>query len=222
VVFAGGITRGELARRGRGIVGIDGDKLASIDSSLKSKGKLLFGFAHGAAGAKFISYGLKGFTPNSDNHEPVNAIFRALRGPKGATIVRLAGYYNIPASKDATTKELLIARARWLPAIGGRADVVAVPGKGDVPAGKAYVAHSCWNAALKEGRFIVKECEAGKGAAAVCTTIKEEGKLEDCGLGLRDAKAPSEDPNADSAEDAADTGVEAQTPPTDTPDGSGA
>ncbi|MFN7131040.1 MAG: hypothetical protein ACK4N5_03090, partial [Myxococcales bacterium] len=215
VVLAGGILRGAEKNRGRGKLGIDGDALAAIDPALKVRGKLLTGFWHGTRGAKSLAYALKEFTPDVEQHQPVSALFRALRGPNGGTLVRFAVRANVGGSPDPATKELLIARVRWLPGVGGRADAVAL--QGDVPADHVYVSNACWNAQLQSGFHLVRDWD--KTQQKFVAELKREGDLNACKAALGGEQRPSEDPLADDG--ATDEEVESEDAPPSMPSGDG-
>ena len=174
--MAGGIAVGAVARRGVGAMGIDADKLSAIDSSVKARGKLLVGFAHGATGAKALAYNLKDFTPDPAQYQKVSAVFRAVRGPKGATIVRLASLSNLTDKAKAgcetnATRELAVSRTRWVPEVGGRFDGVATnksppadasAGACDVEEGKFFVAQLCVDKDKKATHRRLRKCTSGQ------------------------------------------------------------
>lgn len=185
-VMAGGIAVGAVARRGAGVMGIDADLLGAIDTTVKARGKLLVGFAHGASGAKALAYNLKDFSPDPAQYQKVSAIFRAVRGPGGGTIVRLASLSNLTDKTKAgceanATRELGVSRTRWVPTVGGRFDGVATNksppadatssetftgGDGqshpcDVEAGKFFVAQMCVDADKKLTHHRLRKCTIG-------------------------------------------------------------
>lgn len=187
-VMGGLFHEGELPRRGRGAMGVDLDKLATVDASFKGAGQMLVGFAH-VAGFKVLAYGLKGFSPDVTAHDPVDAVFSGWRGPLGGTRVRLALHANVEDSPTAA-KELVLLRARWFPGEGGRADAIAV--KGDVPDGRAIVANSCWNKSLEagvSGFLLVRDCPIGELRTG-CTVIRTEGALVNCARSVADEELP--------------------------------
>lgn len=189
-VMAGAIQVGELAHRGRGTMGADLDRLASIDSDFKGSGKLLVGFAH-VAGYKVLAYGLSNFSPDVTKHDPIDAVFSGWRGPLGGTRVRLAVHANVEDS-PTDAREIVVLRARWLPGFGGRADAVAT--QGDVPAGHFIVANSCWDRDLNggvSGFLLVRDCQPG---LLSCTVMRAEGELKNCARGLEDEQLPPQTP----------------------------
>jgi len=216
-VMAGGIVVGAIAHRGRGTVGIDGDAFHAIDSSVPSTGKLLMGFSHGVGAGKSLTYALKDFSPDTTQYQKVSAAFRALRGPLGGTVVRMATYSDISEPRDGT-RELVISRVRWLPGIGGRAD--GVVSEGEVPAGKYLLVNACWSAELQQGFKRVRECTKGQGLASCVEKGQSQGaEAVNCGLGLRQAQPPSEDPGALETETETEEQQEV-VPPVSMPDGS--
>ena len=191
VVLAGAIQKGTEPHHGRGIMGADLDKLATVDASFHGSGQLLVGFAH-VSGFKVLAYGLHNFSPDVSQYEPVDAIFSGWKGPDGVARVRLAAYANI---QDTPTdaKELSIMRARWLPGVGGRADAIAA--KGDIPAGHVYVANACWDRDQSDvnGFYALRDCQVGF-LTTNCTVVKTAGQLTNCARGLDDEQLPPMDP----------------------------
>jgi hypothetical protein len=189
-VMGGAIQVGELVRRGRGTMGADLDRLASIDSDFKGSGKLLVGFAH-VLGFKVLAYGLSNFSPDVTVHDPIDAVFSGWRGPTGITRARLAVHANV-ADSPTEAREIVVMRARWLPGQGGRADAVAT--RGDVPDGHVIVANSCWDRDLNagvSGFLLVRDCTPGRLS---CTVIRTEGELKNCARGLETEELPAESP----------------------------
>lgn len=190
-VMAGVFQKGLEPHHGRGMLGADLDKLASVDSSFHGSGQMLVGFAH-VSGYKVLAYGLHNFSPDVSQFETVDAIFSGWKGPDGVARVRLAAYANI-ADTPTDAKELSILRARWLPGVGGRADAIAA--KGDVPAGHVYVANACWDRDQSDvdGFYALRDCQIGS-LSINCTVIKTAGKLSNCAHGLDDEELPPMDP----------------------------
>ena len=115
--------------------------------------------------------------------------------PSKATSVRFAGRINLKDSATAA-QELVVARTRFIPGTGGRADFIAT--QGDVPAGKAFFGSACWDAQEKEGFAILRLCEkASAGQGPSCQVIATRGQLSNCRL-LE--SLPPEDPSAAGAE----------------------
>lgn len=199
VVAAGSLTRGQLPHRGRGALGIDFDALRAIDTSITPAGKLFCGFAH-VGDTKSLVYNLKGFTPNPANVDPMSAHFVGHRlMPSRATAVRVIAKVNI---KDSPTpaEELVRARIRYVPGLGGRAAFLATGG--DVPADKVFIGHACWDAQEQEGFAIVRSCQRGVlPSDATCNVIATRGQLGNCRIG--ELAAPAEDVDDASAEDEA-------------------
>jgi hypothetical protein len=193
-VAAGALRRiNNHAHRGAGVTGIDLDAYASIDASSHAQGKLFNAFKHvGDDGeAKVLVYRLKGFTADSTQTPPADAIIYGHRTPSGEAVVRVVAVSEslgpIPPSTTDAGLELMLARLHWIPGIGGRADLyfptLNAQGQspnGDVPAGKFIVARSCWDAGEQEGFKAVLLCTAGQpvdmnncqvgitGSAAAC------------------------------------------------------
>lgn len=199
VVATGRMKRGnaDKAHRGRGVIGVDLDKLATIDTTFAGRGKLFGAFSH-AGETKTLVYRLVAFTPDPAQHEPLTAAFYGHKTASGLTRVRVAGLFDVLAGPNG--KELLASRARWLPGVGGRADVILPTAQrgattnGDVPAGKFIVGRSCWDAQEVEGYKLVLQCAAGKPISSTnCTTLEETGAVTACKPGAQDAAEPPAD-----------------------------
>jgi hypothetical protein len=199
-VGAGAITKGELPHRGRGGLGLDFDVLGTIDAAVKARGKLLVGFAH-VGDTKTLVYGLKGFSADPATHQPIDAAFVGHRlMPSRATSVRMATYANLAESPSAATKELVRSRVRWIPGVGGRADLLVT--EGDVPVGKIYVGSACWDAVEKEGFAILRLCTKGQlGSCEVVGTPR--GQPSNCKPGLEKEALPAENAQDTTAEEGA-------------------
>lgn len=198
VVMGGFITKEGQPRphRGRGAIGIDLDALKSIDGTLTGQGKLLCGFAH-VGDAKVLAYSLKGFTSDPAVHAPVTAAFVGHRlMPSRATRIRLATLHDL-ADSPTDLKELVRARVRYLPGVGGRADALATGG--DVPEGKVYVASACWDAQEQEGFAVLRLCV--KGQPASCEIVAKRGEISNCKPGLEAEALPPENPEDATLED---------------------
>jgi len=160
VLFAAGTTfkaPGDEAHRGRGTIGVDLDAYKTVVTTFPGQGKLFVAFSHhgfgpaavdaGATGqSKTLIYGLRNFSADTSKWQPVDAVFYAHKnGLSGVTSVRVAAYGDIPEiPNDTPAKELLLARARFNPGVGGRAEV-AITG-GDL-AGKIFFGAECWDVA---------------------------------------------------------------------------
>jgi hypothetical protein len=195
VVMGGVIVPGDLPHRGRGAMGVDLDKLSTIDTTVTGRGQLLVGFAH-VLGFKVLKYALHQFTPDPAQFAPIDALFGGWRGPQGRTEVKVAVHANLEGTATAAA-ELAVLHARWLPGVGGRVDAVAT--SGDVPAGKAVVAFQCFNKDCGvAGSFtLVSLCDIG--APASCVPVKTDGVPANCANGLTDDATPASDPMADQA-----------------------
>ena len=200
-VMAGEIALGDQPHHGIGVMGADLDKYASVDSSYHGSGQLLVGFAH-VAGYKALAYGLHNFSPDVTTFDPIDAVFSGWRGPLGTAHVRLALYDNFDGTPTAA-KELLLMHARWLPLVGGRVDAIVTGG--DVPAGNAYVANSCFDGNFDEGFLLMRDCMANSTAPATCTIVKTSGSPSACVHDLADEELPPSSPTDPSLEPGAPT-----------------
>lgn len=211
---AGTLAKGQLPGHGKGSIGVDFDILKTIDPSVKPAGKLLCGFAH-VADTKTLVYALKGFTPDPAVEQPMSAHFVGHRlMPSKATSVRVAGRFNLKDSAT-TAQELVRARIQWVPGVGGRGAIVAT--EGDVPAGKIYIGHGCWDAQEQEGFQILRSCDRGVlPTAATCAVIYTRGQLSNCKL--NEPQLPPEDLEDATVEPDAPSGD--VIPPADMPSGS--
>jgi hypothetical protein len=128
VVMAGQLHRGDLPHRGRGVVGIDLDALHAVNATaFVGQGKLLAAFAHVGL-QKALVFATQAFSADGIA-PPVSAVFTGWKNALGQARVRLAALSDFDATTPAN--ELLLGRAGYWPAIGGRT-AVAVLG-GDVP-----------------------------------------------------------------------------------------
>ncbi|MBN1206529.1 MAG: hypothetical protein JXB05_16705 [Myxococcaceae bacterium] len=161
VVAAGGLTKGLVAHRGRGTIGINLDNLKAVAPSTTGQGKLMASFAHTAGNDKTLAYRLVGFTPNLANHEPVTGAFVGhRRQPSGATRVRVFGQYNLRHTATSE-KEKVFAAIRFIPGIGGRADVIA--SGGDIAPDKVFIGSACWDPQEQETFRILRQCTKVQG-----------------------------------------------------------
>lgn len=203
-VMTGSIKQGELAHRGRGVVGIDLDKLAAVDSGAKGKGKLFGAFAH-VGEQKMLVYRLHDFTADPSAHAPVTGTLYGHKLLNGETRIRVAAFADVVAGPAGA--EFVLARLHWLPGVGGRADIL-VPEKrpngqanGDEPAGKVMIGRSCWDAQEKEAFKLVLSCEAGKApTSATCTVVSTSGNRDACHPGVKDDDDAPTDPAATNPE----------------------
>jgi hypothetical protein len=161
VVAAGGLTKGVVAHRGRGTIGINLDNLKAVAPATTGQGKLMASFAHTAGNDKTLAYRLLGFTPNPANHEPVTGAFVGhRRQPSGATRVRVFGPYNLE-NTATSAKEKVFAAIRFIPGIGGRADILA--SGGDIAEGKVFIGSACWDRQEMETFRILRQCTKVQG-----------------------------------------------------------
>ena len=213
-VAAGSIIVGYTARRGIGSVGIDLDALGALDPTVVARGSLLASFAHGPNGST-LAYRLRGFTTDPAQNPGIDALIQGVHLKAGVNHARLAYYGNVTGTAS-DLPELVLARARHLRNIGGRADLLATGG--DIVEGKVWVISECWNAGLKSAYRIVSECPIDGVNGNACTAVSTTGDpsacvpaVADLALPPSDANAPLSDPEIPEAD---------VTPPTAMPDGS--
>ena len=202
--------------RGKGIIGLDLDAYASIDTSSKATGKLLAAFAHAGEG-KVILYRLKGFTPDSSTHAAVSGTIYGHKTPSGEAVVRFASLSDVVTG---SALELMLGHLHWMPGIGGRADLLmpnkginGQPPNGDVPADKFYIAKSCWNGQEVESFKAVGTCTVGQGPSSC--VFDTAGSASAC---TASGKDPQESDSKD--DNSTESGAPAQLPgdaPSDLP-----
>ncbi|HYX91277.1 MAG TPA: hypothetical protein VE782_06935 [Myxococcaceae bacterium] len=198
IVMAGRIARGTEPHRGRGVMGVNLDVLKSIDSSLPGQGQLFVGFGHGDAGITLV-YLVRNFTTDPAQFDPVTAAFVGHRLlPSMLTRIRLASYYNL-ADSPTSAKEFVRSRVRYIPGVGGRADVLATGG--DVPAGSVYLGSACWDAQENEGFYVLRQCVPGQPGS--CTILQTRGDLSNCRPGTESELPPPENAGDATLEDGA-------------------
>lgn len=180
-VAAGRMVKGAAPHRGRGVLGLDLDAYASVDSSFKGQGRLMNAFAHQGE-HKVLVYRLKGFTPDPAVHAPVDAAFAGHRlMPSRETRVRVASLTDLVPGPAG--RELVLSRAHFIPGVGGRADI-GVAG-GDVAAGTYYFGRACWDRSELETFKILAQCEIGKlPSPSTCTVLKLVGDRSTCAEAL--------------------------------------
>jgi hypothetical protein len=213
-VAAGAITVGVVVRRGVGVVGFDLDALGSVDATVKARGKILAGFAHGPLGWA-LAYGLKGFSTDPAAHQPIDALFQGIHLVSGLGIARVAYHGDLPGSATSA-EETVLARVRHKRGIGGRFDGIGFGG--DIASGKMWVVNECWDAALAEKALLVRECPLGQVGMGQCTVVKADGDLATCIADFRSEELPPMDPSAANTDPAAPSQVD---PPAAMPDGTG-
>lgn len=230
VIMAGGMQRGLEPHRGRGVVGVNLDNLKTVlGSTDNGEGKLLAAFANhedrsGTGTAKSLAYLLDGFTPDSTQHEPVDAAFVGHKHlPSGATGVRLLAKANLGATAT-TAKENVAVRVRWLPGVGGAGAIRAWGG--DIPEGTWYRGFGCWDAQEQEGFKTLQSCTLGAGGLPQCTPVDgyPVGQLSNCRQGLAEQDVPvpeMTDVNSTAPESGAPTTDGALAPPETMPSGDG-
>lgn len=203
-VAVGRLHKGDLAHRGRGVIGMDLDKLGTIDSAFLGRGKLYASFTH-VGMAKMLIYRLDGFTPDPATTPALTATFYGHKSLSGEARVRVGGFFDLVSGPNGN--ELMLARAHWIPEVGGRADVFLPAtlkngnANGDVPAGHFIVGHACWNQLEQEGFKVVLSCEAGKPASSTtCTVIETSGDRANCPAATRGDEDPPTSQDDDSTE----------------------
>jgi len=216
-VAAGALQRtGNAEHRGAGRTSIDLDAYASIDPTSHAQGKLFNAFKHfGDDGeARVVVYALKGFTADSTVAAPGDAVVYGHKSASGETVVRVAAFSETLAPSTAGAAdagpELMLARLRFIPTVGGRADVyypsttgtLGLNSNGDVPSGKYIAAKSCWDKTEQEGFKAVAICNAGQAVSAANCQISIEGvESTACKRGIdREDRMSDSDENDVSAE----------------------
>ncbi len=193
-VAAGRIVVGELARRGHGVMGLDLDALSAVEPTVAAQGQILLGFRHGEAGSS-IAYAVKDFTPDPGTRPRVDALLRAIHLADGFNRVRLAYHADVEGTAS-DAEELVLARVRHRPTVGGRSDGVVLGG--DVPDGEALVVSRCWNEQLQSVFFELRRCTSDRvGDGADCTVMATEGAVDRCAKVLRGRELPKSEPMAD-------------------------
>ncbi len=212
-VAAGGITVGYAVRRGVGTVGIDLDALGTLDPTIAARGSLLVGFAHGPNGST-LGYRLRDFTPDPAWKTPVTALAQAVHLKLGFNRLRLAYYGNVLGT--ATDKfEFVLARARQMRDVGGRADSIVT--SGDVPDGHAWIVSECWDAGLSSVYRVVHDCPADGIGGDQCVDVSSVGNEAACVHDVAAADLPPADPSASMSDPESPEGD--VTPPSTMPDG---
>ncbi len=248
VVMAGQLKRGDQPHRGRGSIGIDLDKLATVNPAVfTGSGQLLASFAHVGA-SKALVFAARNFEPTSAAPHPINAVFVGHKA-NGVARVRLAtiGAYAPPkgTAGDTTADELLLARGGFWSGVGGVAaaavlDAPAPIGGGDVASYGVTGFHvdfflglSCVDASATDvfrNLFACSKTDVFPGTARHCVGLQSIGlpvwahalgTPADCRPGtspFSDLTPPATDPNDTSMEDGAPVTPDA--PPTAMPDSS--
>ncbi len=124
IVLAGELWVGDRPHRGHGVLGVNLDNLYAANPVVfTGRGKLLAGFAH-RGDEKALAYVLKDFQADATSEFIPGAIFVGHKLASGETRVRLALAKDVVAAPDTSSvPELFLARARWVPGVGGRAAV---------------------------------------------------------------------------------------------------
>jgi hypothetical protein len=190
-VAAGAIRVGDVARRGKGVAGVDLDALASVDSDVSAGGKILAAFAHDAAGT-VLAYGLRDFTRGTADDAPLDALFQGVHLTSGYNRVRLAFRTNLPDTATAA-EELVLARVRQKRGDGGRADLLVTGG--DIADGRVWVVSECWDRALQSTYRVVRDCPGDGIGGERCTEQSHSGDPAACLSELATADLPPTDPD---------------------------
>lgn len=187
VVAVGALTKGAMPHRGRGTIGINLDNYKAVVPTATGQGKLLASFAHTANDDKSLAYRLKDFTPDAATHEPVTGAFVGHRLlPSKATRIRVFAKYNL-ANTETAAKETVFSTIRFVPGLGGRADILAVGG--DIPSDKVYQGAACWDPVEKETFKVLRVCVKG---TLNCTELYKSGTRDACPSDWRnDVEAPA-------------------------------
>jgi hypothetical protein len=216
-IAAGALQRtGNAEHRGAGRTSIDLDAYASIDPTSHAQGKLFNAFKHfGDDGqVKVVVYVLKSFTADSTVAAPADGVIYGHKAASGEAVVRFAAVSEslAPLTQGAADAgpELMLARLRWIPSVGGRADIyfpgstgtLGLDSNGDVPSGKYIAAKSCWDKTEQEGFKAVAICNAGQPVSAANCQISIEGvESTACRPGIdREDRMSDSDENDVSAE----------------------
>jgi hypothetical protein len=173
-VAAGWLARGGQGHRGVGKLALHLRNLHAVQPAYLGDGFLLAGFANGPV-AKSVHYRLVDFTPDGTN--PVTATFVGMKNAAGVRRVRVATPQDLLVGPGG--KELLLARAAWLPGVAGRTyaivtnwekldHAVAPPVLDGVPRGD--VPGASWDANYYFGRACYTPATPG---AALGLTFKE-------------------------------------------------
>lgn len=210
LIAAGGLTKGEKAHRGRGTIGVNLDNYKAVVPSATGQGKLMASFAHTAGDDKALSYRLKDFTPDSTKHEAVTGVFVGHRlMPSKATRIRIFGKYNL-AHTATDLKETVFSTIRFVPGLGGRADLLATGG--DIAVDKVVHGVACWDPQEQENFKLVRICTKG---TLDCTILAESGTRQACPADWRtDAEPPASNPDSTTQEPGAPT-EQPEVPPMD-------
>jgi hypothetical protein len=225
VAFAAGTTfkaTGDDAHRGRGTIGIDLDAYKTVVTTFPGQGKLFVAFSHhgfGTAAAdagvtgesKTLVYGLKNFSADTTQWQPVDAVFYAHKnGITGVTSVRVAAYADIPEiPNDTPAKELLLGRARYHVGVGGRAEVAVLGGDlGD----KIFFGRECWDRSEMLVFKATALCTLGDFPGSASCTWTTSGNEAACDVVLATGERAYVDPT-----DQDDAAVDPDAPATDVP-----
>jgi hypothetical protein len=205
---AGGATQNDLSRGARrGGVAVDLTLLGTLDSTVLGRGRVFMGFARRPAGKTLVAR-LQGYTPDPATHpDTLDYVLSAFRLDNGVRRVRLAGQANIEMPQGTAAEEHFRSIVRFVPGIGGRADVRIIDG--DVPAGKFRIGRACWTAGGESFSRLLLECTTGVGLPSpqTCTVLVREPAATElsvrCPMPLRDDLTPPANDDLVTPEDGA-------------------
>jgi hypothetical protein len=139
LVAGGTIRTSDAPQLGKGEIGIDGDALASADSSLHTAGQLRLGFDSDSK-RKVLRFAFSGYTPDSTSIAPFDGTAAAYTLDKSETASRVVVRTNVEGT-DTDAEELVAIKVHSKKGVGTRADAIATGG--DIPAGQALFASTC-------------------------------------------------------------------------------
>jgi hypothetical protein len=194
-VAAGWLARGAREHRGVGRLALNLRNLKAVQPACPGDGFLLAGFANGPV-AKSVHYRLVEFTADGTN--PRTAAYAGMKTGAGVRRVRVATPEELLAGPNG--KELLLARAAWLPGVAGRTfeivtnwkpldrtamppvvDAAATP-QGDVPGtpwnSSYYFGRACYAPASPGAPLTVRFKEwylCDRGAAPAACVVAQGG-----------------------------------------------
>jgi hypothetical protein len=187
----------DMVHRGRGQIGVDLDAFATVSPGFMGQGKLYgaysnytltadadAGSASAVAGdAKTLVYVLRNFSIDTSAHPPISAAFVGHKTLDGVRDARVLYYGEMPEFVGSPDHdELLLARARFNPGVGGRADALVTGG--DVPSGEFIYGAECWDVSESLGWRKVWSCTSLNPTS--CTVESEQGDVTACAVDLRD------------------------------------
>jgi len=235
-VLAGWMRRSGDPGRGVGQIWINLENVRAAAPQYPGQGYLYGGFAANDRGAKRLTYVLAGFTPDPEKWDAASVALRGFRTAAGTARVRVAALHDYLSGPNGD--ELGLFHVVYNPDIGGRAYgivsnyLTGATLHGDVPSGKYFLGRACY-AAHAPTAPLYKEwflCDLGTGPAACLssgtpTPVVGTGSWDtNCLPAAAPAEsAPPEDGDLaagalsqDPLPGEADTGIDAEPPPSDT------